>query len=137
MTSEDGGTYICHGPAQHGIGSDRGVEQYRDGRCLWRTAPFSLSCRKTEITGLQADPTTLRLLQQYGAVSASGLPDTVEAKQQPVDAASTTAENAAVDVPVAQMALAPPTARNVATGAQPISSDAGLPAAGIKISETT
>ncbi len=72
MTPDDGGTYLSQGPAEHGTRIDRGVEQDRDGRCVWRTAPFSLSCRKTDITGLQADPTTLRLLQQYGAVD--GLP---------------------------------------------------------------
>jgi hypothetical protein len=43
-----------------------------DGRCVWRTAPCFLSCHSSDITGLQADPATLRLLQQRGASAADG-----------------------------------------------------------------
>jgi hypothetical protein len=43
---------------------DRPLESPCVGRCVWRTAPFSLSCSKTDLTDLRADPTTLRLLQQ-------------------------------------------------------------------------
>ncbi len=49
------------------------VQRFREARCVWRTAPSSLSCRKTDITGLQADPTTVRLLQQYGAATEGHL----------------------------------------------------------------
>ncbi len=122
MTTEEGGTYLSQVPAVNGM--------HRDGRCVWRTAPFRLSCHKTDITGLQADPTTLRLLQQYGAVA--GLPGTVEAKQQPVDAVPAISGRAAVDATVAR---ASSTDLNVATGGQPVSGNARLP--GIKVSETT
>jgi hypothetical protein len=40
----------------------------RGGRCVWSTAPLTLSCCDADITGLQADENTVRLLRRHGAV---------------------------------------------------------------------
>jgi hypothetical protein len=109
----------------HGGNVHRGVrllQRLRNGRCVV-CAPLSLSCRKTGITGLQADPATLRLL---GATAAD--PDHASAGPPDSDLKTTTSRPAVKGEHAAAAAQEAVTAAQEAAGSEhvePVIGDKG------------